>query len=689
MCVGLGVGSTPASAETTRHQIPFSNVVDITDFGADPTGTVSSSDAIERAVRPNTLVTFPSGTYLFDRPVNLWNGTVGFYGEGDVTFRPVEGYNNQFFAGRIESFLFENIDFDIRAKNTVTGFALRVDVRMVVTDVEFIGRGTHSDWSVTNAFSVVLRQPTTVGVIRRVTAKKGSAIGKYKGGEGRVGVFCGPTSYGTLRIEECHFEEFGNNGLYCSRTPGNVQVVDSYFRNNNVASVRLSGSGSYMKRTTIVIDMEAYTGPTGGTNRTFNTRCVWMEQAQGRFDFPAGMLIEDCTLHVKDAWKSAGAIVLQGYAKSLDIRDTLIQVDTDKVRAISRLAPKRENAAVRLQNVSITGAAEGGQSIFLEGADGSRISNSCLYTPGANRDGLRIKETADCVIMDTNISTGGQAIVEENSIVTQSGITNRDSCPSLQNDILAVRSVGEKRKCTYAFEVDGAVYPDRKVEANDVINGSTVTGVVAGGGADYFQIDGELTSFSVTNGSPQDVEFVLNERTLAPPVETHTVLVKSTGSEQYVRYTFSVSGTVEKGDTAERGDEIDGQTVSGVVGGGYVDSFNITGDITEFRVEDAAYDDVDVYLDGVLTEWATAPRKKTLIVKSIGTQASTEYEVTVSGDVWKTADVEGNDTVTGSTITGVVGGGGADTYQFTGQVTDTLVRSGSPTDIIVFWNDSP
>jgi hypothetical protein len=226
VALGLAGLSTSATAATTRHGISFERVVDATEYGADPSGESLSTGAINDALGDGTLVVLPPGRYRIDSSLNQWNGTAGLYGDGDVELVPVKGYNDAVVNVSPDRFLFENIDIDIRADDTVAGFAIRASERFHVEDVTFRGRGTHPDSDVANGFSVRVEEPNGTGIIRNVTAKKGSAIGRYKAGDGRVGVYCGPSNEGTVKIENCHFEEFGNNGLYCSRTPGNVQVTD-------------------------------------------------------------------------------------------------------------------------------------------------------------------------------------------------------------------------------------------------------------------------------------------------------------------------------------------------------------------------------------------------------------------------------------------------------------------------------
>ena len=675
--------SSGTRAATTRHGISFSNVVDATDFGADPSGSSDSSGAIEDAIGDSTLVVFPPGKYKIGSRISSWRDKFGLYGDGDVQFVPTDGFNEKLLSIAPHKFLFEGIDIDIRADNTVTGFGIRAESRFVVEDVEFIGRGTHSDSDVTNAFSVQIRDSDGTGIIRNVTAKKGSAIGRYKVGDGRVGIFCGPNSNGTLRVENCHFEEFGNNALYGSRTPGKVKVRNSFFRNNNVASVRLSGEGSIVEDSRIVVDMSQYTGPTDSTSNAFNTRCVWLEQARSRFDFPAGVAIDGCELIIRDAWQSAGAVVVQESAKTVDITDTKIRVDSDGVRAINRVQPTRDPRAVRLKGVSVTGSADGNEAVLLREADNSTIQDTCIYAPGSNRSGIVVDNASGCSFEDLNVAADDDRIVERNCSVSTSELTAHEGCPvngHLANT-LTIESVGDEGTVGYQFETSGDLAKESTANAGDSVDGSTATGVVAGGGQDGYRFDGELSSFDVVDGDEADVDvFVNGSRVLAGLDRSLTI--QSTGSEKNTKYEVRTNGEIRPGQYANSGDVVDGSTATGSVGGGWKDSYTFTGDVTGFTVTDGDLATVDVYVDGEKTDLADLDRS--LTIQSTGSEEYIQYEVRTNGTIRPGQYANTGDTVDGSTATGGVGGGWKDSYTFTGDVTGFTVTQGDSANVDVY-----
>jgi hypothetical protein len=690
---GAAVGATAlasssASASTTRYDITFSDVVDVTDYGADPTGTVRSDTAIEDAIGEDTLIVFPPGDYLIPEQLS-WSGLdcYGFYGDGDVRFVPPSGTNDLLLNARGDEVLFEGIDIDHREPDTVAGLLLKADTRLVVEDVTYLGRGTHPDSSVTYALKAEVTQPDGTGLIRNLRADKGSAIGRYKGGNGRIGIFSGPGHEGRLRFENCHLEEFGNNALYASKNPGSTEVVDSYFRNNNVASIRISGEGSYVENCQIELDIDEYTGPTDGMDRKVYLRGIWLQQ--GPYDFPGGVRIDDSEISIADSVDDGVGIVASGSAKTLDVTNTTVSVDADGERAIQRKSPDHSNGAVTLDNVSVVGSAQDQEAIFISGTDGSTITNSCLYTPGSGRDGILFRDASDAVVDETNIAVSGDEVVEDGAAVSTSGITSENSCPLpgvsdpdyTPDRTISIDSVGSEDWTTYEFTVSGALEKGTDANSSDTVDGSTADGGVGGGGSDNYLFDGEVDSFEVTKGSVDDIQvFVDGSEYDIGNGYDHTAEIESVGAEDYVGYELTVSGAIEKGQKAGGSDSVDGSTASGGVASGGSDTYLFDGDVEEFSVTTGDVDDVALYVDG---DQVATGDTKTVIVRSVGSEDYVGYEFDASGSVEKGTYAGGADSVDGSTADGAVAGGGRDSYQITGDLTEIRVTDGDMDDVAV------
>ena len=427
---GTPTETPQATPEPTRRGIKFDRVVDaVTDLGLDPSGERAVDRELQRTLAvAGTLVVFPPGSYRFSETVTVNTERVGILGEGDVRFVPDTGFDSLLFDGPMESLddvLVENVDVDIRAPNTTTGIRLRCQNRFHVEDVEILGRGTNdSPGGTTSAFLFAIRNADGTGVVRNAVAKKGSRVDGYAGGNGRIGVWVGWSNKGTVRIEGCDFREFGNNGIYASRTPGQVEIVDCYFLNNNVAGARIGGDGSYVENCTVEIDFEKYAGPLADAPTALNTRGLLVEQglATPGPPLPAGAEIRGCRLVARRSPRIQAVIEQAPQARSLRVRDTEITCDVDGTPAVRRgppgaisYRPDRQRPPrpywTRLRNVTIGGNAAGGAAVDLRLAPGSAVVDCEITARGAGRDGVVLAHAPASDILDSDVETTGHPVV--------------------------------------------------------------------------------------------------------------------------------------------------------------------------------------------------------------------------------------------------------------------------------------
>jgi hypothetical protein len=108
-----------------------------------------------------------------------------------------------------------------------------------------------------------------------------------------------------------------------------------------------------------------------------------------------------------------------------------------------------------------------------------------------------------------------------------------------------------------------------------------------------------MTDFTVTKGDPNDVDvYVDSEKVDLANATYNSIKIESTGSEDGVNYEFSVSGELTKGEQAGSDDEVSGSTATGSVGGGWYDTYEFGGQVTDFTVTKGDPNDVDVFVDG-------------------------------------------------------------------------------------------
>lgn len=422
---GTGTPAEPPRADWFDRRLDA-----VGDLRLDSKGNRRIDEKLSDALEAGTLVVFPPGEYRLGGAIDVDADRIGLYGRGDARFRLPEGSYAPFVSveppkdggNPPDRFMFAGIDIDMRGKRS-GHMRIHVPTRFHVENVEYIGRGRHTGY----AFNLAVLRRNGVGRLRNVRVRHGSRIDGYNAGNGRIGIWAGTHHEGTLRVESSDFREFGNNAMYTSRTPGNVQVVDSYFENNSPSSVRISGDGSFVENTTIRLDLARYTGP--AIRDDFDARGVVIEQkkrAQAPV-YPAGAEVRNCNFEYRDVGpgspKAQSVIDVWGPARSLRVLDTTIRVDADGVPAIRRehpnsrgpFRPETERPPpphwLRLKNVTITGSASGGAAVEIAGTAWSAMRETVIKQSGYHRDGVRLVDTVAFLLDGGQIRTSGAPMV--------------------------------------------------------------------------------------------------------------------------------------------------------------------------------------------------------------------------------------------------------------------------------------
>jgi hypothetical protein len=441
--------ATPTQSPREAWAAEFETVVDaVGDLGCDPDGEASCDEAVEAISDEEVLVTFPGGTYQFDRGHTFQDVTrIGFLGTGDdVAFRPPDGFNGKLWSFLGEWVLFSGIDVDVTATDTTAGLRFITTSGFHIEDVEFNGRGLHPDGSVVNALALGVQDESERGLVRNVRALRGSAIGHYKEGNGRVGMWIGHRHVGHIDVENCHLEEFGNNGIYGSRCEGTVGVTGGVYRNNNVAGVRLGGGGNQVRDATIEVDLDRYSGPYTRTNADYDTRTVVVEQ--GPKDLSGRVRVTDCTLRVTKADRSQGVLVVWPSGNGPRIEGCTIETEVDWVSEIQANAPGpkvgKNARGMRVSDTTVSGTGNWGSAVAIVGRPGSTIDRTAIAEQGLGRDGLRLVESNPCALSATSIRTTGYPIYAVNPRRAADGclVTLADGTEIVRTgpDITAVRS---------------------------------------------------------------------------------------------------------------------------------------------------------------------------------------------------------------------------------------------------------
>ena len=682
---GLGSGSAAAAFE--RRGIRFKRRVNmVEEAGCDPTGQDPCDAEIRNAAADYTLLVFPEGEYRITEKNYIGEVTnLGFLGKGEVRFRVPERFNEKaLVVDRGTGLLFEGIDIDQRADGATPGLHLGADDDLEIHDVEYIGQGIHPDSDprgegdgnpeVTNAFTPIVRSESGTGTVTNVVAKNDGLMGAYNAGSGRIGVWIGISHTGTIRLRNCQFEGFPNNGLYCSRTGGAVQAENGVFRNNDITQVRLGSRDSYVKNAIISADFDNSDSPNPGD--TLNSRGVRFEA--GGFDF-GGATVRNCDIAIISTPHSSGGVVVGSDGADHGVYDSRISVEEDNIRGIYAKAPTGfgsrdpppEPHTATVDNTSITGGASGVEAIRIDERDDSSVSNCCIQQTGSDRDGVRLVDSPSNSVTESTVNVSGEQVVPIDCSPTTNALTADGSCPMATygaGDYLPHKLTFESNggRFSYTLAVSGdlgkSTARGASINDNDSISAGMATGQGGGGGADSYGFSGDVLALELTG----DAKLYLDGNRIDPsryPVP-HTLTVDGNGDR--ADYTFSVpTGIVE--DSGLGGpDYIDGTTASGAVSSGQ-DSYRFWGIVTDFTLNGTA----GVYINGNRVD-PTQLGPRTLTIEGVDTY--TEYAFSVDGSIARNDGLTGEDDIAGSTATGAVGGG-RDSYRFSGEITEFSMSS--------------
>ncbi len=132
-------------------------------------------------------------------------------------------------------------------------------------------------------------------------------------------------------------------------------------------------------------------------------------------------------------------------------------------------------------------------------------------------------------------------------------------------------------------------------EGDEIVDENTARGAVSDERCDSWLFTGDPTDLKLDGPGKVFVDGKLFEDTTSDERDLpNSITIRARG--ETVRYRFRVSGHVEKGDLADEGDDIDGNTVRGAVGGEARDDFRYSGSLAFDRSDGPL--EVTLRLDG-------------------------------------------------------------------------------------------
>lgn len=503
---GIASTSGTVSASAEREGIEFEQVLDaVEDLQMDPTGTESVIPQIKE-IPPDTLVQFPEGTYLTDEQVDLPGlGNVGFEAIGDATIKGAPGFEETTWnVSDANAVYYQGFTHD--QTDGAVGHYWQASDRIELHDIEVKGRA--GPWAV--ELCPTITDPDGIARIVNYENHQGSTWAEYNdgsgGANGRIGCWLGENHVGTIQFIDCDFREYGNNALYCAAASGPVQVIDSYFENNNVASVRIGGKDSYVEDTTIVVDPDRYTGPRDEAHedeRFFMRGVLIHENLGGTEQKEAGASVRNCDLVIEENPTAAPAIEVWANGRSLEITGTKIEYNNTGISVIRREQygtkagvhpPGEDPRWLRLDDSVIVGSGSVDAVVDITDGDGSHIRNTQIELTGEG-DGVRLRDSRDCVIESSNISVPGETTVIDNAEVditqlTEDGLDedDLDRAESERDDTEDVSLLSQTQESGQIHVSGGSNESKQDADSSDTIPGithSVVGGLASLGAAGY------------------------------------------------------------------------------------------------------------------------------------------------------------------------------------------------------------
>lgn len=393
------------SEPDVRHADKYGSVIDAESVGADPTGTQPVNDVIEMYAQPDTLLSFPAGTYRLDplKIEDVNDFAIASATSERATFVAPAGVCTDrpyLWFQEVSGVLFDGIDVDFTEDGAGGEVRFIADGDITVQNARFSGS---CDGQIA-IFRLDVINPGGRALVKNIAAS-------HDDDRQLTGIYVGHGHAGEVTFEDCDISEFTDNGLYAS-TPGldnngngPVHVVGGSYTNNNISNVRLGTTGSTARDVHIVIESV----PDG-----------YQPNARGiRLRDRRGQLVENCSVTMgKGVSESFGAIVSHGAHEGGVVRNTAVNVDTEKVPAIHAFRPDADDYdPLEFENVTVTGDAPGSYAATLFGRNGTVFRDCTFEQPGDTRGGIYFVDSEGCRIVDSHIETDRNPIVAVRSDV--------------------------------------------------------------------------------------------------------------------------------------------------------------------------------------------------------------------------------------------------------------------------------
>jgi hypothetical protein len=329
----------------------FETVIDMSEAGADTTGTEPIGPLLREHADDDTLLMFPPGEYLMTEQFRFSGyknfGLVG----NDATIVPgtIEELDGRSvvkgtFSGPTRLFrlgvsyapgdelLFEGFDFDFTAKHSgFRAIEAYVEREMLVRDIDVLGK--HDVGSFGPALFSVL-DPEGIATVEGFRARKGAKYSKNTIGtitDGPTGILIPKSHKGKLWLRDCELGGFPDQGVYGSSTEGRIIVKGGVYKNSNSANIRLMSDYSYIQDAKIVVD-DKHEGHNQRAIRLDAGNHLWVYNTEINLSDPNGHAItiydevekariQECSINIGPGESNYG-IIVRPNTGAVDVFDT-------------------------------------------------------------------------------------------------------------------------------------------------------------------------------------------------------------------------------------------------------------------------------------------------------------------------------------------------------------------------------
>lgn len=398
------VTGTPPDPGTVAETHGFANVVNVSDAGVDPGGTL---DGVFAGQSDDTLFVLPEGRYHLEESIVPDAATFGLVGR-NATIVPPDGFAGTLFGvgypDPAREIVVEGLTFDFRAPRTGGRPLLAMGDRITARDLTVLGE---ADVDV-DLFRFDVTSADGHGTVERIHLPDGAPADTKV-----TGIEIGDENRGDIDFVNCYVDGFPDNGLYADVPAGRVRVEGGFYRNNGVAGVRVESDGAVVRNVHVRCDTAV-----GGDNM----RGI-------RLRAGANVLVENCLVELADVTSSDGAIALSSELASATVRNCELSVDADDVDAVrvkSASGPAAREGPFLFESVAVTGNAAGGAGVDVADRRNVRIRDVCIHGAGGSRNGITA-DNVDGVVKNAHISVTGTALAFENSRIRQHNVTVGDA----------------------------------------------------------------------------------------------------------------------------------------------------------------------------------------------------------------------------------------------------------------------